>query len=230
MRFKFLSLVFLVIFLLTGCLKVNDDIEPTKASPMISETEAPGLGYPIEPEVVNPATAYPISEGSPVMDLVETTTRVVQALGVKDLEQVAAYVHPEMGVRFSPYTYVETSHQVFMPAELPGLVGSEQIHLWGSYDGTGDPIELTFDEYFDRFVYSADFANAEAMAVDEELGHSSMINNIADFYPGSAFVEYHFSGFDEAYGGMDWVSLRLVFIQEEGTWYLVGIVHDQWTI
>jgi hypothetical protein len=43
-------------------------------------------------------------------------------------------------------------------------------------------------------------------------------------------VEYHFSGFVEDYGGMDWVSLRLVFIEEEGSWFLVGIVHDQWTI
>jgi hypothetical protein len=29
---------------------------------------------------------------------------------------------------------------------------------------------------------------------------------------------------------MDWVSLRLVFLQEDGTWFLVGVVHDQWTI
>jgi hypothetical protein len=98
------------------------------------------------------------------------------------------------------------------------------------FDGTGDPIELTFDDYYQRFIYSADFANPEQMAVDEELGYSSMINNIADFYPGSSFVEYHFSGFVEDYGGMDWVSLRLVFTEEEGSWFLVGIVHDQWTI
>jgi len=65
--------------------------------------------------------------------------------------------------------------------------------------------------------------------VNEELGHSSMINNIAEFYPGSSFVEYHFSGFEEKYEGMDWVSLRLVFLQEGGRWYLVGLVNDQWT-
>jgi hypothetical protein len=29
---------------------------------------------------------------------------------------------------------------------------------------------------------------------------------------------------------MDWESLRLVFVQEDGAWWLVGIVHDEWTI
>lgn len=183
------------------------------------------------PVVEDPTTPYPIAEplGEP-LSLEESAERIIHALAEKDLETIAAFVHPEQGVRFSPYTYVEETHQVFMPAELSGLAGSQQIYLWGSYDGTGDPIELTFDDYFQSFVYSADFANPEAMAVNEELGYSSMINNIADFYPGSVFVEYHFSGFEEQYAGMDWVSLRLVFIQEEGIWFLVGIVHDQWTI
>jgi hypothetical protein len=164
------------------------------------------------------------------LTLEEAAEMVINALAEKDLAAVAEVVHPEQGVRFSPYTYVEESHQVFTAVELVNLSGSDETYLWGTFDGTGDPIELTFDDYYQRFIYSADFANPEQMAVDEELGYSSMINNIADFYPGSSFVEYHFSGFVEDYGGMDWVSLRLVFTEEEGSWFLVGIVHDQWTI
>jgi (p)ppGpp synthase/HD superfamily hydrolase len=29
---------------------------------------------------------------------------------------------------------------------------------------------------------------------------------------------------------MDWRSLRLVFEKKNDIWYLVGIIHDQWTI
>jgi hypothetical protein len=43
-------------------------------------------------------------------------------------------------------------------------------------------------------------------------------------------VEYHFSGFDKKFEGMDWASLKLVFENSNNEWYLVGIVHDQWTI
>ncbi len=178
-----------------------------------------------------PAHTPTLTEEPPAALTLEATAEIViYALAEMDMETVAEFVHPVMGVRFSPYTYVEEDHQVFMPGELPTLGDSDEIFLWGAYDGTGDPIELTFEEYYQEFIYSADFANPEDMAVDEELGWSSMTNNIEEFYPGSSFVEYHFSGFDEQYGGMDWRSLRLVFIEEAGHWFLVGVVNDQWTI
>lgn len=44
------------------------------------------------------------------------------------------------------------------------------------------------------------------------------------------YVEYHFPGFEKKYEGKDWKSLRLVFEKKNDRWYLVGIVHDQWTI
>jgi hypothetical protein len=42
-------------------------------------------------------------------------------------------------------------------------------------------------------------------------------------------VEYHFTGFEPDYGGLDWRSLRLVFMQDGDEWFLIGIVHDEWT-
>ena len=48
--------------------------------------------------------------------------------------------------------------------------------------------------------------------------------------PDAVMVEFHYPGFDAAYGGMDWRSLRLFLEQKDGTWYVVGIVHGQWTI
>ena len=206
MRQNILIMIGLLMLLLASCTS-----EPVMETPLPQEPT-------FTPEPPAPLT------------LEESAGQVINALAEKDLEIVAEFVHPEQGVRFSPYTYVEESHQVFGRDELAELPGSEEVFFWGYFDGTGDPIELPFDDYYERFVYSADFANPEAMAVDEELGISSMFNNINEFYPGASFVEYHFSGFEEDYGGMDWVSLRLVFLEEDGVWSLVGIVHDQWTI
>jgi hypothetical protein len=97
------------------------------------------------------------------------------------------------------------------------------------YDGSGEPIDLTFRGYFERFIYDADFARPDVVGFDEEVGWSSMVNNIAEVYPTAMTVEYHFEGFEPQYEGMDWRSLRLVFEYEAGAWYLVGIVHDEWT-
>jgi hypothetical protein len=239
MKIRLLVIVVTFMLLLVSCSQADLLLENTKDRSGLPETQThptvvadslPDSGYPIVTETEEPLPGYPIATEPTGLSLLVAADVVVEALSQMDLETVAEFVHPEKGLRFSPYTYVEDDHQVFMPAELPGLVGSDQVYLWGFYDGTGDPIELTFDAYYEQFVYSADFANPEEMAIDEELGWGNTINNITEFYPGSSFVEYHFSGFEEQYQGMDWESLRLVFIQEEGTWYLIGIVHNQWTI
>jgi hypothetical protein len=186
----------------------------------------------VDPTPTLTATTQPTPNPQPTQPLTleETAAQVIQALAQKDMTAAAEFVHPEMGVRFSPYAYVREEHQVFMPDEIASLEGSEETYLWGQYDGSGEPIELTFDDYYEKFVYSADFANPEDMAVNARIGQGNTINNIQDFYPDSSYVEYHFSGFEEEYGGMDWESLRLVFVQEDGAWYLVGVVHDEWTI
>lgn len=160
----------------------------------------------------------------------ETAEVLIQALAEKDLARVADFVHPEKGLRFSPYATIREDHQVFMSEDLPGLLDSDEVYNWGNYDGSGKPIELIFADYYDEFVYSADFANPETVALNMRIGQGNSLNNIQEFYPGSYFVEYHFSGFDPQYAGMDWQSLRLVFLEEDGVWLLVGMVHDQWTI
>jgi len=102
--------------------------------------------------------------------------------------------------------------------------------VWGAYDGTGDPINLTFEGYYNKFIYDVDFANAKIIGNNTVVGHGNSLINISEVYPGAVFIEYHFPGFDPQYNGMDWRSLRLIFEEKDGAWYIVGIVHDQWTI
>jgi len=241
MKHKKLFLVILITLLVTACsvveeptpteIAATDTQEPQTGYPVETETEAPtDEGYPVETQTQAPGTDYPVATETETLDLRATAEMVINALAEKDMDMVANFVHPEKGVRFSPYAFVREEHQVFMPEELPDLVGSEEVYTWGNYDGTGEPIELEFEEYYEEFVYSADFADPEQIAVNERLGQGNTINNIDEFYPEASFVEYHFSGFEEEFEGMDWESLRLVFVQENGAWWLVGIVHDEWTI
>jgi hypothetical protein len=104
------------------------------------------------------------------------------------------------------------------------------VYHWGTYDGSGMPIELAFRQYYKEFVYDVDFARPDVVGFNERVGQGNSIDNIASAYPDGMTVEYHFEGFDPEYAGMDWRSLRLVFEEEDGIWYLVGVVHDQWTI
>lgn len=169
---------------------------------------------------------------SEIKAAVEARSQVaITAIKERDMEKLSSLVHPVKGVLFSPYSHIELGkHKVFTMEQLKGLLESEEVYYWGDYDGSGHPIELTFKQYFDRFVYNHDFANAEKIAFNEIQQWGNTIVNILDIYPEGRFMDYSFSGFEPGYDGMDWASLRLVFEEHNGQWYLVCIAHGEWTI
>jgi len=159
------------------------------------------------------------------------STNVLTAIKNYDLEKLASAVHPDKGVRFSPYGYVDVDKDLVFTAEkVKKLATDSTLYHWGYYDGSGEPIRLKFSDYYKKFIYDVDFLNAEQVGYNKTLGHGNSLNNSFEVYKNSIIVEYYFSGFDPQYGGMDWRSLRLVFEKKGDIWYLVGIIHDQWTI
>lgn len=177
-------------------------------------------------------SARSASATAPPAALPAAAREVVEALEARDLGRLAERVHPEEGVIFSPYAYVEPeTHVTLTAADLRRVAGGESIErLWGHHDGSGEPIRLPFREYFERFVYDAPYLAEGEVAVDRRQGRGNTLDNAARVWPDGRIVEYHVPGTDPRYEGMDWRSLRLVFQEEDGRWYLVGIVHDEWTI
>jgi len=187
-----------------------------------------------------PPTPTPTAQEQAVKELAD---QAIQALKKGDMQTLAGLIDPARGVRFSPYAFVHEEDRRYLPNPLKraftdnGGEEHRQKYLWGHFDGSGLPIEMTFKQYYERFVYDQDFANAELVGVNQSFSQGNTIDNLADFYPGAMFVEYYFPGFDEKYQGMDWEALRLVFQQTvvqnttpKDQWRLVGIIHDQWTI
>ena len=156
---------------------------------------------------------------------------LIHAIEAKDFEKVAEFVHPMKGLRFTPYTYVsEEDDLVFSQEETKNYQDNPETYLWGKYDGTGHPILLTTDQYYEEFIYSEKFTEAKEVGYNELLSSGNMIENQFDVYERPIVVEYYFPGFNTEYAGIDWKSLRLVFEEYENEWRLVGIIHNQWTI
>lgn len=161
----------------------------------------------------------------------ETSAELINAISKKDFEKVSEFVHPEKGVRFTPYTYVAVDNDVVLsPEEMKNFFNDDKTYTWGNYDGRGDEISLTPGEYYDEFIYSDDFKNAEAVGFNEVLSRGNMTENQFEVYQNAIIVEYYFPGFNPDFGGADWKSLRLVFEEYEGAWKLTGIIHNQWTV
>ena len=165
--------------------------------------------------------------------LLKMTQAILTTLRNKNYSAFANYIHPAEGIRFSPYGFVDTVHDIKLSKQKfineAGKAEQDMI-VWGAFDGTGDPIKMTLNNYMKRFVYDVDFSKPEKLKVNEFIGGGNSLNNLLSVYKNCDFTESHFSGFEEKYGGMDWKSLRLVFRNRNGKFLLVGIVHDEWTI
>lgn len=164
-------------------------------------------------------------------NLLTYSMEVMETIRDKDMDALSKCVHPNLGIRFTPYFYIDMQDDmVFTAQQIEVLMQDNQLYNWGNYDGSGEPIELTFSDYYDSFIYSNEFINPQIIGNNVAIGKGNETDNITIAYPNAQFVEFHFSIIDPQYGGADWSSLRLVFEELNNTWYLVGIVHGQWTI
>ena len=158
-------------------------------------------------------------------------SRVVELLKRRDLRELSRLAHPVKGIRFSPYAFLDRKANVsFAPATLPAALRETRKRVWGTYDGSGAPIRLTFAEYYQRFVYDRDFAAATEIFYNAPVARGNTSDNAFEEYPNAIIVEYYLPGARPEQEGMDWASLRLVFEQHRAAWYLVHVIHDQWTI
>ena len=165
------------------------------------------------------------------MLLLEQSEAVLYALKEKDYSALSMLVHPELGLTLTPYSTVSLDHdRNLTPAEVAGLADDQQEYVWGVLVGPGSPIRATCAEYFARYVFNTDFTKAPEIGVDTVLMQGNALENVDSAYPDARFVEYHFPGIDPDMEGYDWCSLKLVFQVYQNKWYLVGLVHSEWTI
>lgn len=211
-----------VLLLLGGCLGLGGNNESSSTLPAPSSTNSPS----VEPS----ASPAPSPTAPHAATAEEAAKAIMTALQKQDLATLTSYIHPVKGLLFSPYAHIETdTAMTFHAGELPTLE-DPKVYEWGSYDGSGEPISLSFGDYYKKFIYDQNFAEAEAIGHNKWLGEGNTLVNIQDVFPGSTFFDYHFSGFDPEYSGMDWESLILVLEQQDGSWYISAILHSQWTI
>jgi hypothetical protein len=214
--------LFTAILLLGGCLGLggNGNSPASSATPTIEPS--------VEPSP-SPSGA-PASTAAHAATAEEAANAIIGALHQQDMEKLSSYIHPEKGLLFSPYGHIDKDTAItFQAGELPALKDTE-IYEWGSFDGSGEPISLTFGNYYKKFVYDRNFTEAEEVGHNKTLGQGNSLVNIQEIYPDCTYFDYHFSGFDPELSGMDWESLILVLEQHSGAWYLCAIVHSQWTI
>lgn len=161
--------------------------------------------------------------------LKKVNDEILQVLKNKNYKKLAEYIHPEKGVRFSMYAFVNPKEdKTFSKADFEKYQPTKNIFIWGVHDGSGDLYKETINDYLGKWVFSKDFTTAQ-FSLDKFQGEGNSLNNLEKVYPKNSFTENYIKG-SEKNGEMDWKTLRFVFEEFQGKYYLVGVINDQWTI
>lgn len=164
------------------------------------------------------------------MNILNKAKEILTAISNNDLQRLATFVHPEEGLLFSPYVYINEDSLTFKKEDIPTILKDKQRYRWGTYDGSGKPITLTPEEYFNQFVYTHPYKQTDKIILDNLQQRGNTKNNINQFFPESHTVEFYYQGSAEN-NHMDWGSLILVLQKDQSNHLkLVAIVNDQWTI
>ena len=156
---------------------------------------------------------------------------VVEAFSWQNGEKLAARVHPKKGVRFSSSAYVDVEGDVvFSSAQAGQFWNDHKTYDWGFADGSGEAIRLTPSAYCERYIIDQDFLNSSSVNVNNDRVSGNTSNNAALIYPQGTRVEYYMA---LVRGGkvpeFDWAALRLVFERVGSEWFLVAVIHDEWS-
>lgn len=226
-----LTLALLIIAIAVIAFKINYNQKPNSNTNIVPDTTTNNtIVKNTEPDF-NSTVKEPSISPTDAKNLIgDNGAKVINILKSKDMNGLSEYIHPTKGIRFSAYQHVNKADLVFDSAKIKDFLKDNTKYTWGIYDGSGEPINLTPLEYYNKFIYSADFANASTVTYNQIAKPSNMIENQFGVYKDAIIVEYHIPQIDKQYEGMDWQSLRLVFEKYNDKWYLVGAIHGQWTI
>ncbi len=194
------------------------------------KTDVSSVNQKKEPENVSQSNAgaadETVSDSVKIRQLNEDLLKLFQTGNYAKLTE---YIHPEKGVRFSMYAYVKPeTDKKFTRSDYIAYHDSSVKFTWGERDGSGEPLVLSLRDYFSQWVFKRDFSKA-AFSINRFLGSGNSLNNLETVYPHTVFTENYIAGSEE-FSGMDWHSLRFVFEEFEGKFYLVAIVNDEWTV
>jgi len=147
-----------------------------------------------------------------------------------DFSSLSRVVHPVFGVVFSPYATINLStNQRFSTEEVASLNTDTHVYMWGVYNGSGEPITLTPQEYLKKFVPAADHINAPVLGINRTVRTGNALENMIDVFPNVKFVDFHIPGGETA-EEMDWSSLRLGFEEYDGQLRLIVIIYNTWSV
>ena len=162
-------------------------------------------------------------------ELVDLAYSVLTCLRDNDYKTLSKYVHPEYGLIMSPYSTINlSSNQCYMPGKVTTIGDDKEVYVWGTVNGTDEPIQMTAKDYFAAYVYDHDYLSAPVIGINRIIKSGNSLENVTSIFPEGEFVDFYIPPVSAE--SMDWYILRLVFENSGGSLKLSAIIHSQYTV
>ncbi len=162
--------------------------------------------------------------------LVSFSDDVLACLKVKNFIELAKYTKIDEEVLFYPYSAIDTTIAKYFAPNLIAMIDrSEKKVYWADYDGSGKPMDLSINDYFEKYINDKDYQKADSIKTNQKIHLGNNGDNVAEVLRNTEFVEYFCKGTGKM-ANKNWSVLRLVFRKFGNKYHLVGVIHRQWTI
>lgn len=166
-------------------------------------------------------------------ELLALSENIFLLLKESNFKEISKRVNPEKGVTFAFYAdfgnpdgyggqYVTLSKKEIVESK-------DTKYLWGN-DESGKGYKLSLNEYVQQMLlqrWGMEEVEYKIITFNEPAENfAGVINTIHQYYPNAKYVEYHSPGKDEH----SFQSLRFIYQERDGEWYLIGIARDVATV
>jgi len=93
-------------------------------------------------------------------DLAMLAYSVLEHISDGNYTALSRVAHPEYGIVFSPYATVSlATNKCFQTKQIAEFSADNKLYVWGVNEVTGEPIEMTPEDYFAQYVLARDYIN-----------------------------------------------------------------------
>lgn len=124
------------------------------------------------------------------MDKREISDLIIDSFLNEDMDSIAQFVHPEKGVPFSPYIYVEDDAVIINKEDFSDMLNDDTIYKWGIYYGKGTPIELTGQDFYDEFLDMTPYVDPDNVLINDLQDRGNILNNVAEKFPNTKIIKF----------------------------------------
>lgn len=182
--------------------------------------------WPVGAGILMPEQGRFPGEGDVMKRLRRRTDALILALQRGDYEAFSEFVHPQEGVLLDGVR--------LLPSDLiDGDISRRVFAFEGmlAHEGYGDkPAPATLGAYLKEHVFATNYLATDEVSFNNGLvGGGADLDQLLQGHPGAVFVDYLVPAPNEPGGESRWKTLRLIFQNYLGRWFLVEIVQKGWT-